>query len=116
MNNIELWGIIILVREMLIKSVVLEEQKRNSEMIATYEKTLEELPKGNLSIKKIGNNEYCYLKYRKDKKIVTDYIGKDKEKILKIEEQIKRRKHYENMLCELLKEKKVISKIMEGLD
>jgi len=100
---------------MLIKSVVLEEQKRNAEMIAAYEKELGSLPKGNLSVKKVGNNEYHYLKYRNDKKIVTDYIGKAAEKIKHIDEQIKRRKHYEIMLSELSKEKKVISKILEGL-
>lgn len=105
-----------MVSNMLIKSVILEEQKRNAEMIAAYEKELERLPKGNVSIKKIGNNEYYYLKYRNDKKIVTDYIGKDREKIARIEEQIKRRKHYENMLSVLMKEKKIISKILEGLE
>jgi hypothetical protein len=31
------------------------------------------------------------MKYRNGKKIVTDYIGKDKGKIAQIEEQIKRR-------------------------
>ena len=101
---------------MLIISVVLEEQKRNVEMIAAYEKELESLPKGTLSVKKVGNNEYYYLKYRNDKKIVTDYIGKDKEKIIQIEEQIKRRKHYENMLSALVKEQTIISKILEGLE
>ena len=100
---------------MLIKSVVLEEQKRNAEMIAAYEKEMEGLPKGKISVKKVGNNEYHYLKYRNDKKIVTDYIGKAAEKIKYIDEQIKRRKHYEIMLSELSKEKKVISKILEGL-
>lgn len=101
---------------MLIKSVVLEEERRNAEMIATYEKELKSLPKGNLSIKKIGNNEYYYLKYRNGKKIVTDYIGKDKGKIAQIEEQIKRRKHHENMLSALVKEQIIISKILEGLE
>ena len=101
---------------MLIKSVVLEEQKRNEEMILAYEKGLKILPRGNLSIKKIGNNEYYYLKYRSDKKIVTDYIGKDKEKISEIQEQIKRRKHYENLLTALIKEQKIISKILGGLE
>lgn len=96
----------------MIKSVVLEEQNRNVKMIATYEKKLESLPKGNLSIKKVGNNEYYYLKYRNNKKIVTDYIGKNKEKIVQIEEQIKRRKHYENMLSALVNEQKVIIKII----
>ena len=99
---------------MLIKSIVLEEKKRNTEMIASYEKALESLPKGNLSVKKVGNNEYYYLKYRNDKKVMTDYIGKAAGKIKYIEEQIKRRKHYEAMLAELSKEKKVISKILGG--
>lgn len=81
-------------------------------MIAAYEKALESLPKGNRSVKKVGNNKYYYLKYRNDKKIVTDYIGKATGKIKYIEEQIKRRKHYEAMLAELYKEKKVILKIL----
>ncbi|GCD11587.1 hypothetical protein Ctaglu_32100 [Clostridium tagluense] len=68
----------------IMESVVYEEQKRNAEMIETYTKELEGLTKGNLSIKKIGNNEYYYLKYRNDKKIITDYIDKDKEKITKM--------------------------------
>lgn len=101
---------------MLIKSVVYEEQKRNAEMIETYRSELKNLTKGNLSIKKVGNNEYYYLKYRNDKKIITDYIGKDKGKIAQIEEQIKRRKHYKNMLSALIKEQKIISKILEGLE
>lgn len=101
---------------MLIKSIIYEEQKRNAEMIETYRSELKNLKKGNLSIKKVGNNEYYYLKYRNDKKIITDYIGKDKEKIAQIEEQIKRRKHYKNMLSALIKEQKIISKILEGLE
>ena len=101
---------------MLIKSVVLKEQKRNVEMIANYERELGGLPKGNLTIKKVGNHEYYYLKYRNEKKIVTDYIGKDKEKIEMITEQIKKRKHFENMLSVLQNEQRIISKILEGLD
>ena len=99
---------------MLIKNIVLEEKKRNTEMIAAYEKALESLPKGNLSVKKVGNNKYYYLKYRNDKKIITDYIGKAAGKIKYIAEQIKRRKHYEAMLAELNKENKVILKIIRG--
>lgn len=41
---------------MLIKSIVLEKQKRNAKMIAAYENELESLPKGNLAVNKIYNN------------------------------------------------------------
>ena len=95
--------------------MILEEQKRNDEMIAVYEKELDVLPRGSLILKKVGNNEYYYLKYRNDKKIITDYIGKATEKAEQIAEQIKKRKHYESMRSALLKEKKVISKILEEL-
>lgn len=104
-----------MVKNMLIKSVILQEQKRNAEMIATYEKVLGSLPKGSLSIKKAGNNEYYYLKYRNNKKIVTDYIGKDRDRIAQIEKQIKRRNHCGNMLSALAEEQRVISKILEVL-
>jgi hypothetical protein len=45
--------------------------------------------------------------------IVTDYIGKDKGKIAQIEEQIKRRNHYENMLSALMKEQKIKKKLIK---
>lgn len=93
----------------------MEEQKRNAEMISIYESELEKLPKGNLIIKKISNNEYYYLKYRKNKKVKTDYVGKDNKKAAMIQEQIRRRNHYENMLSALISEQNTISKILEEL-
>ncbi len=56
------------------------------------------------------------MKYRKNGKVCDDYIGKDKEKVLKIKEQLEQRKHYEKMLSALKQEQKVISKILEGFE
>ncbi len=97
---------------MIINSVVKNEALRNSEMIQQYEKLIAKLPKGSLICRK---NEYFYLKYRKNGKVCDDYIGKDKEKISQIKEQLEQRKHYENMLSALKQEQKVINKILEGL-
>ena len=82
-------------------------------MIRQYEKLISALPKGSLICRK---NEYFYLKYRKNGKVCDDYIGKDKEKVLKIREQLEQRKHYEKMLFALKQEQKVISKILEGFE
>lgn len=96
--------------------MVLKEQERNSDMIEIYKKVIEDLPKGNLSVKTVRKNEYYYLKYRLGKRIVTDYIGKDADKITFLRKQIQKRKHCEAMLIALSKEQKAIYKILEGLD
>ena len=44
-----------------------------------------------------------------------DYVGKDRERISHIKEQLEQRKHYEKMLSALKQEQKVINKILEGL-
>ena len=97
---------------MIINSVVKNEAVRNREMIQQYEKLISELPKGSLICRK---NEYYYLKYRKSGKVCDEYVGKDKERISQIKEQLEQRKHYEKMLSALKQEQKVINKILEGL-
>lgn len=101
-----------MVIEMLINSVVKNEEIRNKQMIAEYEKLISELPKGSLICRK---NEYYYLKYRKNGKLYDEYIGKNPEIVTKIKEQLAKRKHYEKMLSELRQEQKAIEKIMGDL-
>lgn len=79
-----------------------------------YEYKIEDLPKGTVISKKVGNNEYFYLKYRNGKKTVTDYIGRDISKVEDIVKQINKRRHFEKMLLELKKESKVIDKLAGG--
>jgi len=79
-----------------------------------YETKIEQLPKGKMITKKIGNHEYYYLKYRDGKKTVTDYIGRDKKKIEEVMNQIKKRKHFEKMLLELKEENKLIYRVAGG--
>ena len=79
-----------------------------------YEININQLPKGTVVTKKVGNHEYHYLKYRDGKKTVTDYIGRDEKKIEEIKSQIKKRRHFERMLGELKKENKLIQKVIGG--
>lgn len=79
-----------------------------------YENKIEQLPKGTIVSKKVGNQEYFYLKYRNGKKTITDYIGGDISKVEEVLSQIKKRKHFEKMLLELKKESKVKDKLTGG--
>ena len=59
-----------------------------------------------LSLKK---KEY-YLTYRKDNRVVTDYIGKYSVQVEKLKEKIERRKQIEKFLKEIDKEHELIRK------
>jgi len=94
--------------------MILVEAQRNLLMQQQYETKINQLPKGTIMIKKVGKHEYYYLKYRDGKKTVTDYLGRDREKIEEVKGQIEKRKHFERMLAELKKEKEVIKKLAGG--
>lgn len=94
--------------------MILEENQRNLLMQQEYETKIGQLPKGKMIVKKVGNHEYHYLKYRDGKKTVTDYIGRDKKKIEEVMNLIKKRKHFEKMLLELKEENKLIDRVTGG--
>ena len=48
----------------VLENVLVEERDRNISMRESYMHELNVLPKGAITIKKIGNKQYCYLKYR----------------------------------------------------
>jgi len=56
-------------------------QKENVEFLQEEERTIAArlalLPKGRIRLKKIGDETYYYLQYRKNRKVKTDYIGKE---------------------------------------
>jgi hypothetical protein len=98
-----------------VLSLIAGEQSKMIILKENYEKQLALFPKGSLRIRTRGGNEYYYLSYREGKKVITDYIGKDKVKIIELREQIERRKHIEDMLHEITKELAVIKKLSEGV-
>lgn len=54
------------------------------------------------------------MKYRNGKKTVTDYIGRDQNKVDEVRTQVEKRKHFEKMLAGLKEENKLIDKLIGG--
>ena len=95
----------------MILSMVLQEKQRIDYMLARYQETISELPKGTISEKLINGNTY-YLKYRDGKKVISKYVGKDN--IQEVKEQIEKRRHIEAMIKSLTEEQRLATKILEG--
>ena len=97
----------------VIYGVLKEEKSRNLEMQEMYEKELESLRKGSVGERKVANNTYYYLKYREGNKIITEYLGKDKEKAERVNYETARRKYIKSVLKRLKLEYKQICKIVK---
>ncbi|MFI3171692.1 MAG: hypothetical protein R3Y24_17530 [Eubacteriales bacterium] len=98
----------------VIYGVMIEELERNHRMKERYLLEIETLPKGSLVVRKIGNQEYCYINYRKNRKVISQYIGK--KEIINIDEwkkKINKRKHLERVIKDLQEEEKQIRKILK---
>lgn len=102
------------VEEMSIITTMLEKElSRNEYMRKYYKNQIAALPKGSVVAKKAGNNTYYYRQYRNGPKVLSDYIGKESEKVDRVRRQIEKRKHSEAMLSKLNKEHAEIQKTLE---
>ena len=97
----------------VIESMLLEEKERNLDMQRSYIDEINDLPKGSVTVKKIGNKEYCYLKFRQGEKFISKYMGIASENAEQLSKQIEKRRHFEKLLRELKVEYKMISKIVK---
>ena len=88
---------------MIIESAIKKEEIRCQKMIEEYEERIKELPKGSLICRR---NTYYYLKYRKDGKVHDEYVGKDPDVVGELRKRLELRKHCEEMLSALKREKK----------
>jgi hypothetical protein len=95
----------------IIKEMLLEEYQRLKNSEKAYINKINSLPKGSIRIKKSGNNNYYYLKFRKKDKTITQYVKNEKEAIKKLSFKIRQRKKYESILKEIKKDLKLIEKI-----
>ena len=95
----------------VIESMLFEERQRNLDMQKSYTDEINNLPKGSVVVKKIGNKEYCYLKYRQGEKFVSQYMGHASEKAEQLKNDVEKRRHFEKLLRELRAEYKLICKI-----
>lgn len=98
-----------------IKKIMQEEQQRLQALRKKYASEIDLLPKGSVSIKKRNRSEYLYLANRRDGKVKFDYIGPiGSEKALKIMEQVKYRKDYNQKLKQVKNDLKEIEKVVSG--
>ena len=67
--------------------VMKEELERNLYKQQSFQKQIELLPKGYLSICKIGDKDYLYRKQRIGSKIVSEYVGLPGDEISKKAEE-----------------------------
>lgn len=95
----------------VIEALLSKEEKRNENMIIEYSRELEALPKGSVKPKKVNGKTYYYLIFRKGKKVITKYIGKNEELLIPVKEQLERRKQVEEILKKLKEEKFQIKKL-----
>ena len=89
------------------------EAKRMSVLREVYEKQLETLPKGSLRVRERGGKTYYYLAYRKDGKVVSDYVGNNEAAIAPLKEQIERRRGIENLLKSIKNELRLMNRALE---
>lgn len=86
----------------VIQAVLKDELDRNQRLILRYEKEIENLPKGSIFHRKIGNQEYLYLNYRDGKKVISKFLGKsDSFNTEELVFQLNKRKEYVQLVKKL---------------
>lgn len=96
----------------LLLTTIIQEKKRIEYMLEKYCEEYRRLPKGTISEKKSGDKTYYYLKYRDGKKVVSQYIGK--ERIKEVRGQVEKRKHVEVMMKSLQDELAIANRVLEA--
>lgn len=78
-----------------------------------YLEEMGKLPKGSIVKRKLGNQEYYYLTYRENRKVIAKYIGKkDETDIVKLQSDIKKSRHLQEVIKNLKQEEKEIKKAL----
>lgn len=85
------------------------EYYKNKQRLEYYEKKIADTPKGTIEVK---NDKYYYLKYRQDGKIVSKYLGCEKQKIGSLIKQIENRKQYAEKIKEAKNNLKYLEKCL----
>lgn len=103
--------------ENVLKSVLIEELKRNRKKQELYAKELENYPKGSLSVVVVHGDKYLYRKMRIKNKVVGQYIGPLKSEVANkaYEQRVKYLKIKQD-LKDLKEEEKVLMKAIKGYD
>ena len=100
---------------MIIKGVMKEELQNSLRMLKRYRQEYASLPKGSVIVKKIRRQEYDYLVFRENGKVVFKYLKNlsDKEKSV-YQEAKKKREEYRKLISDLKDEVKFIKRALNG--
>jgi hypothetical protein len=96
----------------IIKDTLVEELDRNVRSRRAYELERMRLPRGSVSVRVRGNKAYCYLKYRKGTRTVTEYVGIAKVVEEELRKKVARRKEIESVIRRLKHEESFIKKAL----
>ena len=96
-----------------VRYILKEEHDRLKRLAALYQKEIENLPKGSVSLKKRNDNTYVYIAYREGKKMKFEYVGKESSpKVVEISGLIKKRQEKTKQLCEVMADIRDIKKVL----
>lgn len=99
-----------------IRYILKEEHDRLERLAALYQKEIENLPKGSVSLKKRNGNTYLYIAYREGKKMKFKYVGKESSpKAVEISALIKERQEKTKQLDEVMTDIRNIKKVLNDL-
>jgi len=99
----------------VIKGVLKEELKNSKQMKRAYERAIEKLPPGNVTIKKIRGNFYAYKVEREGEKVKFEYKGKASEEAWKKHHDAKEaRVKYRSLLSQSKKQIRYLKGALRG--
>ncbi|MCL2525932.1 MAG: hypothetical protein FWE46_02630 [Coriobacteriia bacterium] len=96
----------------IIEDALREEKSRNQQVSDLYQREIDSLPRGSLTIKQVGSRRYCYLRFREGKKVRLQYVGKAEEVETDLRAQIDRRRELESLLKDLKSDMSIIRKVI----
>lgn len=97
-----------------VAEILKNEKEKLLALKKSYEDMVVGMPKGSIQKKERKNNVYFYLAYRDGKSVKTEYIGDNEAEIIKIKEQLERRKQIKELISKLNSELKIIDKTLGG--
>ena len=95
----------------IIKDILKDEKERLILLRNQIEEQISFLPKGSLSKKRRNNRYFYYLAYRKGRKVIFKYVGKENSsQVISIDEDIQKRRKLEKRLRDIKRDLKDINR------
>lgn len=96
----------------IIRDTLEEELERNMRSCLAYQREIDTLPRGSITIRTRHGRPYCYLKYREGKKVITEYVGSEEKVGEELRAKLEKRRALQATLRRLEKEQAFIRKAL----